>query len=90
MLDTTPPFVLKDVDLKEFHSPELKKLLELEQTDIEAFKKYSEQLLEDGCEDCLVYRVILIFYYKECRKDATLIDKALEAGKHELINGFLS
>lgn len=90
LLAATPPFVIKDVDLTEFHSHELKKLLELKQTDIEAFKKYSEQLLEDGCEDCLVYRVIFIFYYKECRKDTTLIDKALEAGKHELINGFLS
>lgn len=89
LLDATPPFVIKDVDLTEFHSPELKKLLELELTDIEAFKKYSEQLLEDGCEDCLVYRVIFTFYYNECRKDATLIDKALGAGKRELIYGFL-
>lgn len=90
LLDATPPFVIKDVDLTEFHSPEMRKLLELKQTDIEAFKKYSEQLLEEGCEDCFVYRVIFIFYYKECRKDATLVDKALEAGKRELIYGFLS
>lgn len=90
LLDATPPFVIKDVDLTEFHSPEMRKLLELKQTDIEAFKKYSEQLLEDGCEDCFVYRVIFIFYYKECRKDATLVDKALAAGKRELIYGFLS
>lgn len=90
LLDATPPFVIKDVDLTEFHSPEMRKLLELKQTDIEAFKKYSEQLLEDGSEDCFVYRVIFTFYYKECRKDATLVDKALEAGKRELIYGFLS
>lgn len=89
LIDDTPAMELDDSCAEDLLAEECKELKKLYDADKKAFMDYADQLHESGCKDAYAYRMVFLYLYKECRKDASLVDKALVFGKQVLMYGLL-
>lgn len=90
LIDDTPAVVLDDSSADDLLTDSCRELKRLYDADKKKFMDDADQLLESGCKVAYAYRMVFLYLYKECRKDASLVDKALVFGKQALMYGMLN
>ena len=89
LIDETAVIEFDDSCAEDLLTDECKELKRLYDADKKKFMDYADQLLESACKDAYAYRMVFLYLYKVCRKDASLVDKVFVFGKQALMYGML-